>query len=188
VRASSRTATWITCFFTAYLFIELLSDELHQNKKSKWPSSSSPSCSSSLQVNFSKSLPVWKLNAIRSFTFTLPWWSLVSGHFSPCQMIYFSTVFTVYCSAYLCKKTFIHCNCLWLVYGQQADSDCPEKNGVFADTVQCDRYYECENFVLSEKLCADGLVFADLGVNSGIGGRCDFPFNVDCKDRPELRN
>jgi hypothetical protein len=31
-------------------------------------------------------------------------------------------------------------------------------------------------------------VFADLGVNSGIGGRCDFPFNVDCKDRPELRN
>lgn len=74
-----------------------------------------------------------------------------------------------------------------VVYGQTTDSDCPEKNGVFADSLQCDRYYECENFVLSEKLCADGLVFADLGVNSGIGGRCDFPFNVDCAGRPELR-
>lgn len=73
------------------------------------------------------------------------------------------------------------------VYGQTTDSDCPEKNGVFADSLQCDRYYECENFVLSEKLCADGLVFADLGVNSGIGGRCDFPFNVDCAGRPELQ-
>lgn len=74
-----------------------------------------------------------------------------------------------------------------VVYGQQPESDCPEKNGVFADSLQCDRYYECENFVLSEKLCDDGLVFADLGANSGIGGRCDFPFNVDCTGRAELR-
>lgn len=64
------------------------------------------------------------------------------------------------------------------------DSECPEKNGLFADSVQCDRYYECSNFELSEKLCPDGLVFADTGNGEG---RCDFPFNVDCKDRPELR-
>lgn len=63
------------------------------------------------------------------------------------------------------------------------DSDCPEKNGLFADSIQCDRYYECSDFVITEKLCPDGLVFADLNGN----GRCDFPFNVDCKDRPELR-
>lgn len=77
---------------------------------------------------------------------------------------------------------------IFLVYGQQpaAESDCPEKNGVFADSVQCDRYYECSNFVLAEKLCPDGLVFADLGTNAGEG-RCDFPFNVDCTGRPELR-
>lgn len=73
------------------------------------------------------------------------------------------------------------------VYAQQAaESDCPEKNGVFADTIQCDRYYECSNFVLTEKLCPDGLVFADLGANGGEG-RCDFPFNVDCAGRPELQ-
>ena len=68
------------------------------------------------------------------------------------------------------------------------DSDCPEKNGVFADSTQCDRYYECSNFVLTEKLCPDGLVFADLSTSSGAQGRCDYPFNVDCTDRPELRN
>lgn len=71
------------------------------------------------------------------------------------------------------------------VYGQTAESECPEKNGVFADSVQCDRYYECDNFVLSEKLCADGLVFADLA--NSFQGRCDFPFNVDCAGRPELQ-
>lgn len=74
---------------------------------------------------------------------------------------------------------------LSIVYGQTAESECPEKNGVFADSVQCDRYYECDNFVLSEKLCADGLVFADLA--NSFQGRCDFPFNVDCAGRPELR-
>jgi len=67
------------------------------------------------------------------------------------------------------------------------DSDCPEKNGVFADSTQCDRYYECNNFVLTEKLCPDGLVFADLSTASGAQGRCDYPFNVDCGDRPELQ-
>lgn len=64
------------------------------------------------------------------------------------------------------------------------DSDCPEKNGVFADSIQCDRYYECTNFVLTEKLCPDGLVFSDGATSEG---RCDFPFNVDCTGRPELR-
>ena len=72
-----------------------------------------------------------------------------------------------------------------IILGSRAQDDaCPEKDGFFADSTQCDRYYECKNFELTEKLCPDGMVFADLP--SGIE-RCDFPFNVDCKDRPELR-
>ena len=55
---------------------------------------------------------------------------------------------------------------------------------MFADSVQCDRYYECVNFNLTEKICPDGLVFADL---TNGAERCDYPFNVDCNDRPELR-
>ena len=63
------------------------------------------------------------------------------------------------------------------------DSDaCPEPDGFFADAEQCDRYYECTDNVLTEKLCPDGQVFADLGIE-----RCDYPFNVDCTGREKLR-
>jgi len=62
----------------------------------------------------------------------------------------------------------------------QLDDECPEANGLFADSVQCDRYYECEDFVLTEKLCADGLVFSDETIGSE---RCDYPFNVNCEGR-----
>merc|ERR1712071_509525 len=66
----------------------------------------------------------------------------------------------------------------------QLDDECPEANGLFADSVQCDRYYECEDFVLTEKLCADGLVFSDETIGSE---RCDYPFNVNCEGRNQRR-
>lgn len=66
----------------------------------------------------------------------------------------------------------------------QQDDECPERNGKFADSVQCDRYYECVDFELTEQLCPDGLVFSDETVGSE---RCDYPFNVDCTGRNETQ-
>nr|ASP44161.1 obstructor B1 [Penaeus vannamei] len=68
---------------------------------------------------------------------------------------------------------------------QEASDACPAANGFFADAVQCDRYYECRENEIEDKLCPDGLVFSDK--NSKLE-RCDFPFNVDCGDRPELQD
>ena len=34
---------------------------------------------------------------------------------------------------------------LGLARGQDYTDTCPEKNGFFADAVQCDRYYECKS-------------------------------------------
>jgi len=70
-----------------------------------------------------------------------------------------------------------------LSVGAEEESECPEKDGLFADSIQCDRYYECDDFELTEKYCPDGLVFSD----SGLIGQCDYPFNVDCEDRTELQ-
>lgn len=61
---------------------------------------------------------------------------------------------------------------------------CPEKNGQYEDSVQCDKYYECVDGVATEKLCPDGLVFDQ---NIRIVNKCDQPFNVDCGDRIELQ-
>ncbi|CAG0923057.1 unnamed protein product [Notodromas monacha] len=63
-------------------------------------------------------------------------------------------------------------------------SECPIADGFFADAFECDRYYECRGNKISEKVCKDGLVFNDYSVKFG---RCDFPFNVDCTDRPKLQ-
>jgi hypothetical protein len=62
---------------------------------------------------------------------------------------------------------------------------CPNnKNVQYEDEVQCDKYYDCQDGVAKEKLCADGLVFDPTirRIN-----KCDQPFNVDCGDRTELR-
>lgn len=62
---------------------------------------------------------------------------------------------------------------------------CPnDKNGVYEDDVQCDKYFECRDGIAKERLCPDGLVFDPTlrKVN-----KCDQPFNVDCGDRTELR-
>lgn len=61
---------------------------------------------------------------------------------------------------------------------------CPPKDGQYEDSVQCDKYYECDDGVAKEKLCPDGLVF-DQGIRKI--NKCDQPFNIDCGDRTELR-
>jgi len=62
--------------------------------------------------------------------------------------------------------------------------ECPEPNGFFADAYQCDKYYQCIDGKVKEKLCADGLVFIDAGPKVE---KCEFKFAVDCTDRPELQ-
>ena len=65
------------------------------------------------------------------------------------------------------------------------EGDCPESDGFFADAEQCDKYYECrDGKVVAEKLCADGTVFNDF---SPVHEKCDLPFNIDCSQRPKLR-
>jgi len=61
-------------------------------------------------------------------------------------------------------------------------SECPEENGLFADALQCDRYYECIDGVVSEQFCPDGLVFDEASVSYA---KCGFPFSVDCTGRDE---
>ena len=41
--------------------------------------------------------------------------------------------------------------------------ECPEPDGFFADAYQCDKYYQCVDGKVTEKLCPDGLVFIDAG-------------------------
>jgi len=75
--------------------------------------------------------------------------------------------------------------CLACVTGQfDYVSECPEDNGFFADALQCDRYYECQDGVVSEQFCPDGLVFDEA---SKSFAKCGFPFSVDCTGRTELQ-
>ncbi|XP_066977201.1 protein obstructor-E-like [Macrobrachium rosenbergii] len=68
--------------------------------------------------------------------------------------------------------------------GQEFATQCPSPNGYFADAVQCDKYYECVDDVLTEKLCPDGMAFNDL--NPRVE-KCDFIFQIDCTERPDLQ-
>lgn len=61
---------------------------------------------------------------------------------------------------------------------------CPEPNGYFPDAEQCDKYYDCRDGKITEKLCPDGLVFNDF---SPQHEKCDLPFGIDCLKRPKLR-
>lgn len=65
-----------------------------------------------------------------------------------------------------------------------ANFECPKPSGQFADEVQCDKFYVCDDGVAKAKLCPDGLVFDPLNRKFN---KCDQPFNVDCEDRTELR-
>lgn len=66
----------------------------------------------------------------------------------------------------------------------QLESECPEPNGFFADATQCDKYYACNDNKITEKLCPDGMVFNDY---SSAQEKCDLPLNIDCSQRPALR-
>ncbi|XP_073823985.1 obstructor-B [Musca autumnalis] len=61
---------------------------------------------------------------------------------------------------------------------------CPESDGFFPDSEQCDKYYACVDGVATEKLCADGMVFNDY---SSHEEKCDLPYNIDCSKRPKLQ-
>lgn len=62
---------------------------------------------------------------------------------------------------------------------------CPREDGQYEDPYQCDKYYECNDGRVREKLCPDGLVFDPT---SKLPAKCDQPFNVDCKERKELQD
>jgi len=63
-------------------------------------------------------------------------------------------------------------------------SECPEPNGLFADAVQCDKYYECKNGTVSEHLCPDGKVYAESSSDFAV---CNFPFSIPCNGRTEFQ-
>lgn len=67
--------------------------------------------------------------------------------------------------------------------GDSSDQ-CPEPTGFFADAEQCDKYYQCQDGAITEKLCPDGMVFNDY---SSEYEKCDLPFNIDCTSRPKRR-
>jgi len=73
---------------------------------------------------------------------------------------------------------------LFTVAAGQSSFRCPEKDGYFEDTNQCDKYYDCLDGIAEDRLCPDGLVFDPF---SRKREPCDHYFNVDCGDRLDLR-
>ncbi|XP_055379281.1 protein obstructor-E isoform X2 [Condylostylus longicornis] len=63
----------------------------------------------------------------------------------------------------------------------QGFGQCPEKNGRFPVSGQCDAYIECVDGVGEEKLCPDGLLFNDK--LSPFAYPCQYPIDVDCAQR-----
>ena len=70
----------------------------------------------------------------------------------------------------------------------QIEFECPESDGLFPHPEQCDRYFECRNFRVSRKLCADGLVF-DPQKTGTDQDPCDHLQNTKhkCRGRPKLQ-
>jgi len=66
----------------------------------------------------------------------------------------------------------------------QSNFRCPDEDGLYSDPKQCDKYYECDRGVLSEKLCPDGLVFDPTSTKQEP---CDHYLNVKCGNRRELQ-
>ena len=62
--------------------------------------------------------------------------------------------------------------------------NCPEPDGTFQDTRQCDKYYECFNGIAEERLCPDGLVFDP---SSNKREPCGHIYFVNIGDCWELR-
>ena len=69
----------------------------------------------------------------------------------------------------------------------QVDFNCPEPDGLFPHPEQCDRYFECKNYRVSRKLCADGLVFDPQKTEAE--DPCDHLQNTKhkCRTRPKLQ-
>jgi hypothetical protein len=83
------------------------------------------------------------------------------------------------------KYIFLIFNFLHFTNSDSQKFQCPNnKNALYEDEVQCDKYYECHDGIAKERLCPDGLVF-DATIRRL--NKCDQPFNVDCGDRTELR-
>jgi len=62
---------------------------------------------------------------------------------------------------------------------------CPNTgDGLYADSQQCDKYYDCYDGIPEERLCPDGLVFEP---KSRQDEPCDHYFNVDCQKRLQLQ-
>lgn len=74
---------------------------------------------------------------------------------------------------------------IYFLISDAIDFKCPnDKYGQYADEVQCDKYYECEDGKAAERLCPDGLVFDE---SIKLKHKCNQAFNADCGDRLELR-
>uniref|UniRef100_A0A2M4BZ99 Putative cuticular protein analogous to peritrophins 3-e n=1 Tax=Anopheles marajoara TaxID=58244 RepID=A0A2M4BZ99_9DIPT len=67
-----------------------------------------------------------------------------------------------------------------LVYHAQSQS-CPEKNGRFPVSDQCDAYIECRDGEPTRQLCPDGLLFNEKA--SLFSYPCQYPIDVDCGSR-----
>jgi len=68
------------------------------------------------------------------------------------------------------------------VLSQDYVSECPAENGLFADALQCDRYYECIDGEVTDNLCPDGLVYDET---SEKFAKCGFPTGIDCTGRKD---
>ncbi|XP_066914294.1 uncharacterized protein [Clytia hemisphaerica] len=56
------------------------------------------------------------------------------------------------------------------------------QDGFFADKTDCSRFLKCHSSRGTIEKCPSGTFWKPS--ESGEGGRCDFPYNVDCGDRP----
>ncbi|KAG7212682.1 hypothetical protein KM043_012961 [Ampulex compressa] len=63
-----------------------------------------------------------------------------------------------------------------------SSASCPEKNGRFPVSSQCDAYIECIDGVPEHKLCPEGLLF---NPDARFNYPCGYPIDVDCTGRPE---
>jgi len=61
---------------------------------------------------------------------------------------------------------------------------CPQKDGLYPDKLQCDKYYECVGGVATENLCEDGLAFNTYRRSAR---KCESLLNVDCSGRELLQ-
>ncbi|XP_046669914.1 protein obstructor-E-like [Homalodisca vitripennis] len=65
----------------------------------------------------------------------------------------------------------------------QGPGGCPERNGRFPVSTQCDAYIECVDGVPEQKLCPDGLLFN--AKSAFFAYPCQYPPEVDCEGRSQ---